>query len=134
LIVARKAPARRPAGGKTFRSLKVSPGFKAFVLDQLEELGEVTPRPMFGGVGLYHRGVFFGIMAMDTLYLKVDATNRADYEREGMTRFNPYNERVAKPVDKDRARQYCAVPAGVLESAHELADWARKALVVARSG
>ena len=51
---------------------------RAFVLDQLDELGDVVPRAMFGGVGLYCRGVFFGIMARDVLYLKVDDRNRAD--------------------------------------------------------
>ena len=65
------------AAGRTrrFRSLKVSEPFKSFVLDQLEELGDVAPRSMFGGIGLYCRGVFFGLIASDVLYLKVDDTN-----------------------------------------------------------
>ena len=37
---------------KPFRSLHTSPGFTAFVLDQLAGLGDVTTRSMFGGVGL----------------------------------------------------------------------------------
>src|SRR5215831_13303219 len=61
------------------RSLKVTEAFKAFVLDQLEELGEVTAKRMFGGVGLYYRGVFFGILARDTLYFKTSTANRPDY-------------------------------------------------------
>ena len=68
---------------KAFRSLKVSDAFRSFVINQLEELGDVTPRPMFGGVGLYHRGVFFAIMAGDVLYLKVGDWNRADYMTPG---------------------------------------------------
>ena len=83
--------ARSPA--KKLRSLKVSDAFKRFVLDQLEELGDVTPRSMFGGVGLYHAGVFFGLLARDTLYLKVDDSSRADYEAAGMTAFRPYGGR-----------------------------------------
>src|SRR5436309_525127 len=102
-----------------FQSLKVSAGFKSFVLDQLEELGDVTPRAMFGGVGLYHRGVFFGILARDTLYLKVGDSNRADYERAGMKAFTPYPGRKSKGTMK-----YYAVPLEVLESAPELAEWA----------
>ena len=47
--------ARTPA--KKLRSLKVSDAFKRFVLDQLEELGDVTAKAMFGGVGLYHAGL-----------------------------------------------------------------------------
>ena len=52
--------------------------YRQFVLDQFEELGEVAPRAMFGGVGLYRRGVFFGIIARDVLYLKVDDLNRGN--------------------------------------------------------
>ena len=46
---------RSKARGANPRSLKVSDGFKSFVLDQLEELGDVMPKSMFGGVGLYRR-------------------------------------------------------------------------------
>jgi DNA transformation protein len=108
------------------RSLKVSEGFKTFVLDQLEELGDVTPRSMFGGVGLYHRGTFFGILAHDTLYLKVGDTNRADYKRARMKAFRPYPNRSG-------VMEYHAVPLEILESAPELAAWARKAIIVAKS-
>ena len=106
------------------RSLKVSDGFKSFVLDQLEELGDVTPKSMFGGVGLYHRGVFFGILARDTLYLKVNDTNLADYQRAGMKPFRPYPNRSG-------TMRYYSVPLDVLESPPDLAAWARKAIAVA---
>jgi DNA transformation protein and related proteins len=109
---------------RRFRSLKVSAPFKAFVLDQLEELGDVVPRSMFGGVGLYCRSVFFGIIARDVLYLKVDDTNRSDYERAGMPPFRPVAGR------KKGTMKYYAVPVDVLESATELATWARRAVAV----
>ena len=112
-----------PQRGK-LRSLKVSPAFKSFVLDQLEELGDVMPRSMFGGVGLYHRGLFFGIIARDVLYLKVDDSNRADYERAGCAQFKPY-------PDRSGTMRYYAVPLEVLESAMELASWARKSVAAA---
>ncbi len=73
--------------------MSVSDSYKRFVLDQLDELGEVTPRSMFGGVGLYHRDVFFGIVAGDVLYLKVDDATRGDYERAGMGPFRPFPDR-----------------------------------------
>jgi DNA transformation protein len=116
------------AAGRTrrFRSLKVSEAFKSFVLDQLEELGDVAPRSMFGGIGLYCRGVFFGIIARDVLYLKVDDTTRPDYERAGMPAFRPY------PGRGKGSMSYYAVPVDVLESGSELAAWARKAVKVAR--
>jgi DNA transformation protein len=105
---------------------KVSDGFRSFVLDQLAELGDVTPRAMFGGVGLYHRDTFFGIIARDRLYLKVGHGNRGDYERAGMKPFKPFAGRPG-------TMNYYAVPIDVLESPTELAVWSRKAIVVAKS-
>jgi len=119
--VRRRSKTARPS---RLRSLTVSASFKSFVLDQLEELGDVTSRSMFGGVGLYHRGVFFGILARDTLYLKVGDSNHADYLRAGMKPFKPYPDRAG-------TMKYYAVPLDVLESAPELAVWAGKAIAVA---
>src|SRR5262245_48552062 len=92
-----KKPTRR------FMRMRVSDGFKAFVLDQLEDVGEVTARSMFGGIGLYRGGVFFGIIAADTLYLKVNDDNRPDFEHAGSKPFKPYAHRPA-------SRHYWAVP------------------------
>jgi TfoX/Sxy family transcriptional regulator of competence genes len=119
--VRRPARAARPS---RLRPLTVSAAFKSFVLDQLEELGDVTPRSMFGGVGLYHRGVFFGILARDTLYLKVGDSNRADYGKAGMKAFKPY-------PDRSGTMKYYAVPLEILESPTDLAVWAAKAIAVA---
>jgi DNA transformation protein len=104
--------------------LRSSPSFERFVLDQLSELGELASRKMFGGVGLYSDGVFFGIIARDTLYLKVDDRTRGGYERAGMPPFRPFPGRPA-------GMGYYAVPVGVLESAPELTRWARDAVRVA---
>lgn len=104
--------------------MKVSDSFKSFVLDQLRELDDVTPRSMFGGVGLYCRGIFFAIVAADVLYLKVDGTTRRDYEDAGSMPFTPYPNRTG-------TMQYYAVPTEVLESGAELTAWARKAIAVA---
>jgi DNA transformation protein len=119
-------PRSRVSPPAASRSLKVTDAFRAFVLDQLEELGDVTAKSMFGGVGLYCRGVFFGIIARDVLYLKVGDANRRDYVRAGMKPFKPY-------PDRSGTMQYYAVPVDVLESAIELAEWARKAVAVAQT-
>lgn len=123
-VTRRTRPAPRASAKKTLRSLKVSESFKAFVLDQLEELGDVTPRAMFGGVGLYHRGVFFGILARDTMYMRVDDRNRSAYEDAGMKAFKPYPGRGG-------TMRYYSVPLEVLESPIDLAEWARQAIAAA---
>jgi DNA transformation protein len=78
---------------------------------------------MFGGVGLYAGDVFFGILAADTLYLKVDDSNRSQYEAEGMRAFRPY-------ADKPVSMSYYQVPARVLEDPDELAAWAAASIRV----
>ena len=107
--------------------MTVTDGFRSFVLDQLEELGNVVARPMFGAIGLYHDALFFGIVAGDVLYLKVDDASRRDYVSAGMRPFKPY-------ADRPMTMQYYAVPPAVLESPPELARWARKSIRVAAKG
>src|SRR5688572_4315696 len=105
--------------------LASSDSFTQYVLDQLDPL-TVIARRMFGGIGLYHEDVFFGIVARDTLYLKVDGGTRARYERAGMPAFKPFADRPASV-------NYYAVPVSVLESSMELARWAKDAVAAARS-
>jgi DNA transformation protein and related proteins len=110
---------------KNSRSLRSSGSFERFVLDQLADLGTVTSRKMFGGVGLYCDDVFFGIIARDELYLKVDDKTRGRYERAGKHPFKPY-------PDRPTTMKYYGVPLEVLESSVELTRWAQEAVRAAR--
>lgn len=76
---------------------------------------------MFGGIGLYSGGRFFGILASDELFLKVDDVNRGAYEAAGSEPFRPV-------LDRPVSMSYWRVPLGVLEDSHELAAWARDAI------
>jgi DNA transformation protein and related proteins len=105
--------------------MPVSQTYRTYVLEQLAGLGTVTARPMFGGLGLYHEGVFFGLVDDDTLYLKVDDTTRSEYELAGMRPFRPM------PKEGPSMRYY-EVPGEVLEDAGALRAWAAKAVEVAR--
>jgi DNA transformation protein len=109
---------------RSLKSLRTSDTFRQYVLDQLEPL-DVRARSMFGGTGLYSGEDFFGIIAADVLYLKVDDTNRGMFESAGMKPFKPYADR---PV----TMKYYAVPVAVLENALELERWARASIAVAR--
>lgn len=107
--------------------MPVSRPFREFVLDQLSEVPDLTARSMFGGLGLYSSGHFFGLVWNDILFLKVDDTTRPQYEAEGMKPFNPYPGRGG-------TFQYFEVPLGVVESAGELARWAEAAVRIAARG
>jgi DNA transformation protein and related proteins len=118
----------KPAGTRgRLTPLKVSEGFVAFALEQLQSINGLRAKAMFGGVGLYAGDVFFGLLARDTLFLKVDDSNRGQYEDAGMTAFRPY-------ADKAMVMPYFQVPAAVLEDADELARWAGQSVRVATRG
>jgi len=105
--------------------MAVTDDFLQYVLEQLAGLGHVVQRRMFGGAGLYHDERFFGLIARDTLYFKVDDSNRGDYEAHGMRRFQPFAD---KP---QMSMSYYEVPADVLEDAEQCAAWARKSVAAA---
>jgi len=44
--------------------------FVVYLKEVFEQLGPIRARKMFGGYGIYHDGVMFGLVADDTLYLK----------------------------------------------------------------
>jgi DNA transformation protein and related proteins len=106
--------------------MPVTDDYLQYVLEQLARLGHVSSRRMFGGVGLYHEERIFGLIARDTLYFKVNDSNRRDYEARGMDRFRPYSD---KP---QLSMTYFEVPADTLEDADECLVWARKSVAVAK--
>lgn len=105
--------------------MAVSETYLGFVIDQLADIGRVRSKRMFGGVGLYADELFFGLLDDNSLYLKVDDTNRGDFEARGMGPFRPFRD---KP---ELAMGYYAVPADVIDDADALVEWARKAMRVA---
>ena len=104
-----------------FRSLRVTPEFRNFVLDQLAPLPQLWSKAMFGGIGLYSGECFFGIVAADELFFKVDLSNRAAYEAAGSEPFRPVAGRQV-------SMSYWRVPIEVLEDTGELATWALAAI------
>jgi hypothetical protein len=58
-----------------------------FIRDLFAPFGPVTVRHMFSGAGIFADGLMFGLVVRDVIYLKVDDTNRADFEREGCAPF-----------------------------------------------
>ena len=105
--------------------MAVTPEYREFVLEQLGRVAPVTSRAMFGGVGIYSDGLFFGLMDNDALYLKVDDGNRGAFEAAGTRPFDPYG-------DGQHIMQYYELPADLLEDADRLRPWVEGAIAVAR--
>jgi len=104
--------------------MAVSKQYLDYLLGQLKGLGGVEARRMFGGVGLYSRGTFFGLLYKERLYFKTDESTRPDYVARGSEGFQP---RAGVKVQMT----YYTVPAEVLEDEDELVQWAHKAVTAA---
>ncbi|UCE04741.1 MAG: TfoX/Sxy family protein [bacterium] len=105
--------------------MSVSESYKNYILEQLESIGNVTAKSMFGGFGIYINGVFCALIADDILYFKVDESNRSDYESVGMKPFKPFG-------NDSYTMQYYEVPIEVLEDRETLRIWVDKAQAVAK--
>jgi DNA transformation protein len=106
--------------------MAVSNDYRDYVLEQLGRPGRIIWRRMFGGIGLYCNGLFFAVMDNDTVYFKVDDSNRPDFEERGAGPFMPFGEGT-------QAMQYYEVPADVLEDRETLEKWTDRAVAVARA-
>jgi len=104
-------------------------GLIAHILDMLADWGGVSARRMFSGYGLYREGAMFGLVARDTLYLRVDARNRADFEAAGSQPFR-YTRGAAGEVE---IASYMECPPDIMEEAEAMIGWAQAALAAAQS-
>lgn len=100
--------------------------FVEHVVETLRGFGPVEAKPMFGGWGLYHRDSFFALVFEDTLYLKTDAGNRAEFEALGLEPF-VYTQKDGDTI----VTSYRRAPADALESADVMAEWARRGYAAA---
>lgn len=105
--------------------MAVSNSYLEYVLERLGTAGVVTARKMFGGVGIYLDITFFALIDNDTLYFKVNDSNRPDYEAEQMEPFRPFGE-------DSYSMKYYSVPERVLEDNQLLREWMQKAVAAAK--
>jgi len=105
--------------------MAVQPQYLAYVLEQLGGLSAVRPNRMFGGIGLYSDGLFFGLIDDDTLYFKTSDANIEAYRSRNMPKFMPFPDRTGAVMG------YHQVPADIIEDAESLVEWARRSVAVA---
>lgn len=99
--------------------MNASPEYLNFVLEQLSPVGDVNGRAMFGGYGIFHEGLMFALISEDTLYFKVNESNRDMYKR---TQSNPFPQGIS----------YWEVPTDVLEENTKLHEWANISIRIAQ--
>lgn len=97
--------------------------FIAHLLEMMTSFGDVSARKMFGGYGIYHQGLMFGLVADDVLYLKVDAESKPIFLDEGLQAFT-YDS--GKPGKKPVQMSYHQAPECVLDDPDDMHEWAQR--------
>lgn len=95
--------------------------FVAYLLELLDDFGDVRARSMFGGYGIYRSDLMFGLVADDELYLKVDDQNRETFEAAGLEPF------VYVKDGKSMNMSYFRAPEQALDNRDEMFEWADSA-------
>lgn len=101
--------------------------FTDYLCDVFTLFGAVTPRPMFGGHGLYFENYMFGLVAEDTLYLKVDKQNIHHFTELDLPPFE-----YEKSNGRKMVLSYRMAPESIYEDQDEAALWAAHAWEAAK--
>jgi DNA transformation protein and related proteins len=103
----------------------VADSFVAHVIECMRGFGAVEATRMFGGWGLYREDVFFALVLDDTLYLKTDEGNRAEFDARALEPFSFVKG------GKTIVTAYRAAPEEAFEDAAVMAKWAKGAYAAA---
>ena len=99
--------------------MPVPDSFRDRVMTDLEPLGDIRARAMFGGYGIFEDGDKFGLMSGSVLFFKIGEANRAAFEAVGAEQFN--------------RMPHFRVPDSVLDDAGLLQEWTHAAIAVAHA-
>lgn len=95
-----------------------------FVRDLFADVGPITTRKMFGGLGIYAEGTIFALMMSDgTVRLKGVGDMPAAYEAEG---WEPWV--YTRKDGASSSMPYWALPEALLDDPEDACHWARRAL------
>ena len=93
--------------------------FVNYLKETMAGFGQVSSRRMFGGHGLFHDGLMFGLIADDVLYLKADSESREMFTERRLDAFE-YSKQ-----GKILKMSYFRAPEEMLDDPDEAVQWAR---------
>lgn len=99
----------------------MSTEFVAYLHEVFAQFGTIHPRRMFGGFGIYHQSLMFGLVINDTLYLKADAISAPAFEQLGLAPFE--YDRHGKIIKMS----YYQAPDEIFEDFEQATVWAKRA-------
>lgn len=101
--------------------MKKESEFVAYLGEVFRSFGEVRSKRMFGGYGLYHQDVMIGLIAEDTLYLKVDAETAPAFSEAGSVPFEYTKNR------KKMKMSFFSAPEQIFDDEEQAKRWAEMA-------
>lgn len=94
-----------------------------YITELIEPYGDCEVKKMFGSLGIFKDGVCFGGIMENVFRLKVNDSNRADFEA--------YEMKGWQVPGKKMIMSYYEVPIEVMENKTELMTWMDKAYSIA---
>ncbi len=98
-------------------------------IDYLEEVfvdfGRVQPRRMFGGYGIFHKGLMFALVADDVLYLKADEMIADYFVERDLDQFSYHKQ------GKSFRMSYYMAPEEIFDDPEEAKVWAERSYAAA---
>lgn len=92
--------------------------FVAHLREVFEDFRPVSARWMFGGYGIYHDDLMFGLVADDVLYLKADKESEQHYLARGLAQFEYIRNGKAMKMS------YFMAPEEIFEDYSAATNWA----------
>ncbi len=108
--------------------MAVSDSLENHFLHQLEPLGGVSARRMFGASCLFIDGAAFAVVDDGTLFLKTDPALKATLKAAGGRPFT-YEHKQKGSVEMS----YCSPPESAFDDVKELLMWAKQSAALARA-
>lgn len=107
-------------GEKGAKQTEASAAMAERLLDELQGVGNITSKKMFGGHGVFEDGVMFAMVdSVGTALLRADDETSKEFEALGSERHG--------------RMPYWTIPASVIEDEKLLVNWAERALTVAKT-
>jgi DNA transformation protein and related proteins len=101
--------------------MKKDSEFADYVVEIMQSVGPVYAKRMFGGHGIFLEGLMFGLIADQTLYLKVDKESEPEFTDLALEAFS-FNKN-----GKEMKMSYFQAPEEALEDMEVMNLWANKA-------
>ncbi|MEM7432521.1 MAG: TfoX/Sxy family protein [Pseudomonadota bacterium] len=95
--------------------------FVDYLGEVFQQFGAIRARRMFGGYGVYHDDLMFGLVADDVLYLKADDQSAGLFTEKGLMPFEYVKN--GKPMKMS----YYTAPEEIFDDPDVAEAWARHA-------